>query len=436
MEAGPGFTLEVSQNEYLSVDDDEMQAVLTVTGHGAGRDAGPGPVGQRRAEVILVDCSSSMDGTKISAARQATAAAIDTLKDGTLFAVVEGTDQARMVYPAEERMATASRATREGAKKAVRKLDARGATSIHAWLALARRLFAGTTAEIRHAILLTDGQNYPPAEEDLHQEVDRCVGVFSCDPRGIGEDWDPRDLRMIAARLDGKADAAGGPAELEADFRAMAEAAMGKAVPSVRLRIRMLPGLRIRFLRRVYPALAEPPWEKASEDGRTVEYDLGAWGDEVREYLICLAVGPDAPERVRGESIRLARVDLLTSDPAEGPAGPRGAILVRWTTDPVELTQLDPKVEHYTGQTELSELVNGGYDAYQREAYEEAALHWGKALEKAAAAGREELRERLKRLVRLDEAGVPRLRPDLQELDSKMASVISDHFSRSSGEGA
>jgi len=426
MEAGPGFTLEVSQNEYLSVDDDEMQAVLTVTGRGVRPGAGE----PRRAEVILVDCSSSMGGEKISAARRATAAAVDALKDGTLFAVVAGTERARMVYPAKERMATAFRDTREGAKRAVQELDAYGRTSIHAWLAQARRLFAGTAAEIRHAVLLTDGRNHPVAEEELREEVGRCVGVFSCDPRGIGEDWDPRELRMIAAGLDGRADAMAGPAGLEADFRAMAEAAMGRSVPSVRLRVRLLPGLRIRFLRKVYPSRSEPPCRAVSADGRTVEYDLGAWGDEVREYLVCLTVGPDAPPRVKGEPIRLARVELLVPDAAEGAAGPGGAILVRWTDDPAEFTRLDPKVGHYTGQTELSELVNGGYDAYRREAYEEAALHWGRALGKAAAVGREELRERLGRLVLLDGKGAPRLRPGLRELDGKLAGLFSEQFSR------
>ena len=43
--------------------------------------------------VIMVDCSGSMDypPTKMRNARDATAAAIDTLRDGVAFAVIAGT---------------------------------------------------------------------------------------------------------------------------------------------------------------------------------------------------------------------------------------------------------------------------------------------------------------------------------------------------------
>ena len=45
------------------------------------------------AEIIIVDCSGSMDHpkSKIIEARAATAAAVDVLTDGTWFAVVAGT---------------------------------------------------------------------------------------------------------------------------------------------------------------------------------------------------------------------------------------------------------------------------------------------------------------------------------------------------------
>ena len=92
-----GFTVEVDQNSYLPVGGNRVDAIVTVTAaDGAG---GPAPVSEV-VEVIVIDCSTSMTGGKIRAARQATVAAINALRDGVSFAVVAGNHVARQVYPA------------------------------------------------------------------------------------------------------------------------------------------------------------------------------------------------------------------------------------------------------------------------------------------------------------------------------------------------
>ena len=50
--------------------------------------------------------------SKIRAARAATAAAIDCIRDGVRFGVVAGTDDAREVYPGNGELVAASDATR------------------------------------------------------------------------------------------------------------------------------------------------------------------------------------------------------------------------------------------------------------------------------------------------------------------------------------
>jgi len=130
------------------------------------------------AEVILVDCSGSMGHppTKIAAARRATEAAIDLLPDGTLFAVVEGTHEARMAYPATATLAVASDQTRREAKKAAARLVAAGGTAMGAWLAQARDLLAPHPHAVRHALLLTDGRNEHETSAELGQVLETCVG--------------------------------------------------------------------------------------------------------------------------------------------------------------------------------------------------------------------------------------------------------------------
>lgn len=109
----PQFSVEVYQNEYLPEGGREVNAIVTVTSTGGGTTGGvplsgaaatpthvPGQA-PKAAVVIMVDCSGSMDypPTKMRNARDATAAAIDTLRDGTSFAVVGGTHVAKEVYP-------------------------------------------------------------------------------------------------------------------------------------------------------------------------------------------------------------------------------------------------------------------------------------------------------------------------------------------------
>lgn len=221
----PQFSVEVYQNEYLPEGGREVNAIVTVTSTGGGTTGGvplsgasAAPVhvpGQapNAAVVIMVDCSGSMDypPTKMRNARDATAAAIDTLRDGTSFAVVGGTHVAKEVYPGNGRLAVADAQTRAQAKGALRALSAGGGTAIGTWLRLADRLLGAADVDIRHGILLTDGRNEHEAPEDLRAALDSCAGRFTCDARGVGTDWEVKEVTAIASALLGTADIVADP---------------------------------------------------------------------------------------------------------------------------------------------------------------------------------------------------------------------------------
>src|SRR5215469_9658391 len=116
------FTVEVFQNEYLPEGGRDVNAIVTVTAPDAAGDQVPGlgaADGSTRAEIIIVDCSGSMEypHAKIVQARAATAAAIDVIHDGVAFAVIAGTEVARQVFPGGGRLAVADPATRDAAKR-------------------------------------------------------------------------------------------------------------------------------------------------------------------------------------------------------------------------------------------------------------------------------------------------------------------------------
>lgn len=215
--------------------------------------------GPSAAVVLMVDCSGSMDHppTKMRNARDATAAAIDTLRDGVHFAVVAGTHLAREVYPGDGRLAVAGPDTREQAKQALRKLSAGGGTAIGTWLRRADRLLASADVAIRHGILLTDGRNEHESPEDLKAALDTCAGRFTCDARGVGTDWEVKEVTGIASALLGTADIVADPAGLAADFTRMMETAMGKEVADVSLRLWTPAGATVTFVKQVAPTVEE-----------------------------------------------------------------------------------------------------------------------------------------------------------------------------------
>jgi Ca-activated chloride channel family protein len=424
MDHRPDFSLAVSQNRYLSTEDDEMHAVLTVTASGA-IEAGAAP---EVAEVIAIDCSGSMayPPTTLAAAQRATRAAIDTLRDGALFAVIEGTDVARMVYPTAPGLIAATPDTRRAAKDAVVKLRANGGTAMGKWLKLARQLLAGHPTAVRHVILLTDGKNMEP-EGALDRALTACASEFTCDARGLGADWEPRELLRIAAALHGSADAVRQPADLAADFAAMTQSAMDKLFPELRILVKTTSLARLDFLRQTYPTEADLGGVQV--EARTTSFTTGSWGAESREYHLRLKV--DSAGAELDDFIRVGRVDLELRRPGttefETACDPV-LVFVHWTDDLKLSSVLDPKVAHYTEQTELGQAVLRGCDAHDSGDLTTAAAEWGRAVALATRLDNDKVLVRLRRLVDVvgDPAqGVVRIKEKLRAVDLVSAAVGS-----------
>ena len=243
------FTVDAYQNEYLPLDASEVNAIVTVTSDGAG-----GPAGQpAAAEIVIVDTSGSMSapGAKIKAAREATSVAIDCIRDGVLFGVIAGTDQATVVYPPGRELVAASAGTRDAAKQAVARLSAGGGTAMGSWLRLAGELFRSAPDRNCHAILLTDGQNQHETPKKLDAALGKVEGRFQCDCRGVGTDWEVSELRRIASRLLGTVDIIAHPRDMAEDFRSLMQNAMGKSTGNISLRVWTPQGATVAFVRQV-----------------------------------------------------------------------------------------------------------------------------------------------------------------------------------------
>jgi hypothetical protein len=368
---------------------------------------------------IMVDCSGSMDypPTKMRNARDATAAAVDTLRDGVRFAVIGGTHVATEVYPGGGRLAVADATTRAQAKQALRKLHAGGGTAIGTWLRLADRLLSSADVAIRHGILLTDGRNEHESAQDLKAALDACAGRFTCDARGVGTDWEVKEVTGVASALLGTADIVADPAGLAADFTRMMETAMGKEVADVSLRLWTPVDTAIRFVKQVAPTVVDLTGRRTEAGPRAGDYPTGSWGDESRDYHVCVEV----PAAGLGREMLAARVSLVVPEPDGGVRnlGAQGLVRAVWTDDMTASTSINPQVAHYTGQAELAQVIQQGLELRKAGDLDGATAKLGRAVQLAGASGNADTAKLLAKVVDVVDAatGTVRLKAKVADAD-------------------
>ncbi|MGP4111439.1 VWA domain-containing protein [Streptomyces sp. 4N509B] len=454
--AGPGVSLSVDQTPTRRVGEavDGVHAQFTLRTHGLGpttplaapaRGAGAGA--PRRpaatAQVVVIDCSDSMGypESRFDSVRQAASRAVGLLPHGTRFAVVRGTHRATMVYPGTEELAVAGPDTLGNARSGIGRLYASGGTAVSEWLGLTRRLLAGSSAEIRQALLLTDGRNEEEPEL-LPAELARCRGVVRCDVWGIGEDLDREVLEQIAVRLEGRPDIALDGAGLAAGFEETMRAAVARLVPSLRIRIALEPGTRLRYLFQTVPDERELTAVSRTvvEGGRVrVEFPTSAWsGDEQREYHLCLdatppphageanarraADGTNATEGREGTETDLAVAEVVVPPELGGPPAPV-TLRVRWIPGARPVTEYgeDPRPEHLRRHQDLGTAIVRGDAAFRDGDRATAESMFRRAVDLAGLLGDSEMLAMLAEVMDLDEAddSGPRLKKsfDTRRLD-------------------
>ncbi len=421
-DAMSGITVDVDHNPYLAEGSGTVDAIVSVT---VGRDVAEAATPPNRVEVIILDCSTSMQSptTKFDAAKRATAAAIDELVDGTHFAVVAGTERAAPVYPAEGGLAQASTATKAAAAVAVDGLRPNGGTAMGSWLAYTRAIVGRQPGGITHAILLTDGRNEHETPERLDEEIALSEGTFSCDCRGVGTDWRVDELRRISSALLGTVDIVADHEDLADDFAAMMRTSMGKSIPDVTLRLWIPVGARVGFVKQVAPTVEDLTQRRVAAGPQTGEYPLASWGAEDRDYHIQVEVEPAAVGREK----LAARVNVVAGEKLLG----EGLVTAVWTSDTAKSAQISRRVAHYTGQAALAQAVQEGLAARNEGDIATATAKLRRAMELAVESGNDETAKLLGRFIVVDEhTGTARLRHEVTAADEMALDARSTKTAR------
>jgi hypothetical protein len=414
------FAAEVFQNEFLPAGAATVDAIVTVRSSGGGAAVAAAPA--EALEMIVIDTSGSMTeegGRKWRAAQVATQAAIDTIRDGVHFAVVGGHSAAYMIYP-HEGVALADDMSRNEAKSRVAVTQPQGGTAMGTWLQAAAYLAGLRPQAIAHAILLTDGKNQHEESWVLDQSIAACVGLFQCDARGLGADWNIAELRKISSALLGTVDIIPRPEDMTEEFTRLTQKAMAREVGSVALRLWTPKGSAVEFVKQVAPDLEDLTTMARSVDAMSNDYPLGAWsGDEERDYhvRITIPVGAVGDERLAG------RVTLVV----DGVDQPAALVRALWTDDDNLSTRINREVAHYTGQAELADAIAAGLAARDSGDEATATMKLGRAVQLAHETGNEDTVRLLAKVVDVDDAGsgTVRLKRDVAKTDEMALDVRS-----------
>jgi hypothetical protein len=259
---------------------------------------------------------------------------------------------------------------------------------------------------------LTDGKDESEAPEELSARLAECEGQFQCDCRGVGKDWVVSELRTVSSTLLGTVDIIAKPEDMVADFQSMVESAMGKATADMRLRLWTPQGAQVVFVKQVGPTI-EDLTEKRAAAGNdlTGDYPTGAWGDEARDYHICVNVRPGKV----GDEMLAGRVSLVVDDQVVS----QGLVRAIWTDDTQLSTRINREVAHYTGQGELAGAIQEGLEARKAGDEETATVKLGRAVQLAAESGNEDTAKLLAKVVDVEDAasGTVRLKKKVDDLD-------------------
>ncbi|MGB2768040.1 MAG: VWA domain-containing protein [Propionicimonas sp.] len=423
------FTSAVYQNEYLPDGGTDVNAIVTVTCTAAGSagQTGRGAAG----EIIIVDTSGSMGQANMNAAKQAAMAALDHILDGTYFAVVAGNHKAYLAYPmvqAGAGMVRMDSRTRAEARRAISFFRADGGTAMGTWLTLAKALFAsvGTLAN-KHVILLTDGENHNETQSQLDHAIAGAVGQFQVDARGVGIDWKVAEIRKISQALLGTVDIIPNPHQLGPAFAELMRTAMARGVASADLRVWIPQGAQLQFVRQVSPTVEDLTHRGTPVNQLTMSYPTGSWGDEERDYHISIRLAAKSI----GQEQLAARVQLAIGNEVLT----QGLVKAKWSADTNLTAQINPEVAHYTGQTELAQVIQEGLAAKDAGDEATATTKLGRAVQLATETGNVEATSKLRKVLDIADArtGTVRLKKTVDKADVMALDTASTKTTRVRG---
>ncbi len=391
------FRMESFLNSYLPAGTRRVDAILTVTAE-TGASGSSAVASHARAIVgLIIDVSGSMQGERMNSVKYATRKVIELLEESVYFFVVAFSDHAVSVFP----LAQATLSNKQLADAQVRRVEAGGGTRMSTGLTMAHNEFLKMPDALHYALFLTDGKNNEEDDVRVTIALDQAESVFQCDCRGVGTDWQPKQLQKISQKLLGTAMIIPDPSGVEADFREAIRNAMGRAVGGVRLRLWTPKSARVLVCKQMSPEILVLTDRATQVDPQTKDFPTGAWGSESRDYYVAIEL---APGEINDEMLG-CRPSIVFQEGGQEIKTSGPPIVVTWTDDDALSARINVQVAHYTGQEELAKTIQEGLEARAQGDVDAATHLFGRAAKLAHDSGNEDTTRRLSKVVDIVDAG-------------------------------
>jgi hypothetical protein len=217
------------------------------------------------------------------------------------------------------------------------------------------------------------------------------------------------------------------PDQMSQVFAELMQQSMSRGVADAQLRVWAPQGAQVLFVRQVSPTVEDLTSRRVEINPLTSGYPTGSWGDESRDYHVCVRLAAKAI----GQEQLAARVQLAVGNQVAA----QGLVKAKWSDDEGLTTRINPEVAHYTGQTELAEAIQEGLAAKASGDEETATKKLGRAVQLAAETGNEEATTRLRKVVDIDdsETGTVRLKREVDKADEMALDTASTKTTRIKG---
>ncbi len=250
---------------------------------------------------LVLDRSTSMQGSRLEQTKAAAQRMIDSLSSEDTLGIVTFSDKAEVVWPSQPLTDPIK------AKAKVSAIQASGGTEILQGLlsGLAELEKRRTTYAVNHMILLTDGQTYGDEERCLATAELAAKHRVGISAMGIGEDWNDTLLDAIATRSGGVSQYIASTGEIQHFLRERLQGLSAAYADNVRLVFKPINGTRLKSAFKLAPYIERLPFDGAALPLGSLQSDASISG------IIELIVGPHSVG-----VHRLAQMELVGNIPS------------------------------------------------------------------------------------------------------------------------
>lgn len=383
----------------------DVKLLLKVNASNAIRAKGDEEVVANSHVALVLDVSSSMRASEISALKEAARAALDQLRPGDYITVVAFQSVA---YDIVEPTQVTDSSTIAALKQKIGVIDEfqGGGTDMEYALTKAEHHLQTVPNDrlVRKIIVFTDGQVTGPPDKCLMRAMEISERGIGIDAVGFGKEFDYKFMQRLVSYSNGFTEYIEEAESIAAVFKRRVKNVTTSIATNVRLDLTFTPQIRANRGYRYSPEISYLGKMKLPGDVRTISIPIGTLEkDKEYSYLVTCTV----PAREAGK-VRVVKAELFYDLPSLGIEGGSSlqSVVITYTDDPQAIAEINGEVEKAFDEVEIGRLVEE-LDAsvkkdekqhaaqlfdilaerYRELGDEEMANHYGKLKSKWAQAG-------------------------------------------------